>query len=135
MLKKRFVVRFPADSSNKPLTYHLIRDFDLKINILKATIDEGQEGRLLIEIEADKDNVEAGIKFLKDEGVTVVPIEKQLHLDQDKCVHCGACTAVCFTNALSLNRETWELDFAKDKCVVCGLCVKACPIKIIEIGF
>ncbi len=135
MLKKRFIMKFPAESSDKPLTYHLIKEYDLRINILRATINAGKEGKLLMEVEALEHNIQEGIDFLEREGVTVTPLEKQLHIDEDDCIHCGACTAVCFPDALSLNNETWELDFAKEKCVVCGLCVNACPLKIIEIGF
>jgi len=135
LIKRRFLINFPAERSQKPLTYHLIKDFDWRINILRATITEGKEGRLLIEVEAKKQDMERGISFLEEEKVSVNPMEKQLYIDMDKCIHCGACTATCFSEALFLDKETWELTFDKSKCVVCGLCAKACPIGIIKLGF
>lgn len=135
MEKRRFVIKFTEDKFRKPLTYHLIKEYDLKVNILRATITEGQEGRLLVEIEAELNNIQKGINYLKSEGVNVIPIEKQLNINSDNCIHCGACTAVCFSEALTMDTLTWEININKEKCVACGLCVKACPIKVINIGF
>jgi ferredoxin len=48
--------------------------------------------------------------------------------DENRCVHCGACTAVCRVDALVINRSTMEVEFHPDKCVACGLCRQACPV-------
>lgn len=53
---------------------------------------------------------------------------------EDRCVHCGACTSVCQSGALSMDRSDWSLVFAKDKCFICRLCVKACPVKAMGVG-
>ena len=134
-MKRRFTIKFGANTANKPLTYHLIKDFDLKVNILRAAINEGQEGRLLLEVEAEAENLEKGLDFLKAEGVTIIPQEQQTLIDLERCIHCGACTAVCFSGALTMNRETWELNLDSEKCIACGLCVTACPLKIITVEF
>jgi ferredoxin len=135
MTKQRFTLNFPPESSEKPLTYHLIKDYNLKINILKAEITAGKEGHLLIEVEGDEADLENGLKFLMDENIEVIPLNQQITLKEDECVHCGACTAVCFPGALKLDRATWKLIFKPEECVVCGLCVNACPLGIINIGF
>lgn len=36
MIKKRFILNFPPDSGDKPLSYHLVKEYDIRINILKA---------------------------------------------------------------------------------------------------
>ncbi len=72
---------------------------------------------------------------MEKEGVKVVPVEKQIYLNKEDCVHCGACTSVCFPGALSMDKESWLLQFEPSKCVVCGLCVFACPLRIINISF
>ena len=135
MVKKRFTLTFPPESSTKPLTYLLIKDYDIKVNILKAEITAGKKGHLLIEVQGEKDNLDNGLKFLKNEKIDVIPLSEQIYIDEDQCVHCGACTAVCFSGALSMNRETWTLDFNLENCVVCGLCVSACPLRIITTDF
>ncbi len=135
MVKERFTLKFPPESSTKPLTYHLIKDFDLKVNILKAEITAGKEGHLLVEVEGDRSKLQEGLDFLRREKLEVVPINKQVKIKYEECVHCGACTAVCFSGALSMDRDEWKVVFSPDKCVVCELCVNACPLRIISIDF
>lgn len=134
-MKRRFTIKFPPEATTKPLTYHLIKDYDFKVNILKAKITEGKEGRLLLEVEAGEEKIAAGMKFLEGEGITIIPIDQHLKRRSEDCIHCGACTAVCFSGALSIDRETWEVVLDYDKCVVCGLCVTACPLSIISVEF
>jgi L-aspartate semialdehyde sulfurtransferase ferredoxin len=42
MIKKRFILNFPPDSGDKPLSYHLVKDYDIRINILKAEVFPGK---------------------------------------------------------------------------------------------
>jgi len=135
MKKERFIMRFPPATTKRPLTYELIRDYDIKINIMKGVITSGKEGRLLVEWEAEDKQFEAGLKLLEQEGVEIRPISDQIRLDIDSCVHCGACTAVCFSGALDFDRDTWKLKFMPQECVACGLCAKACPLRLFTIEF
>lgn len=134
-MKRRFTIKFPPESTKIPLTYHLIKDYNLMVNILRAAITGEQEGRLLIEVEAEPDDLEHGLAFLKSHNVTIIPLDQQIRVDTSRCIHCGACTAVCFSGALTLDREKWELAFDHEKCVMCGLCVTACPLRIIRAEF
>jgi ferredoxin len=135
MKKDRFIMRFPPRTTSRPLTYELIRDYDIKINILKGVITSGKEGRLLVEWEAEEEKFNKGLELLEKEGVEIRPISEQIRLDIDSCVHCGACTAVCFSGALDFDRDTWQLKFMPENCVACGLCAKACPLRLFEIEF
>ena len=134
-MRCRFTIKFPPESSQIPLTYHLIKDYDFMVNILRATISGEQEGRLLMEVEADPDKLEQGLAFLKSHNVTIIPLNQQITVEQDRCIHCGACTAVCLSGALSLDRDNWQLVFDSEKCVMCGLCVSACPLRLIRAEF
>ena len=134
-MRCRFTIKFPPESSKIPLTYHLIKDYDFMVNILRATISCEQEGRLLMEVEAEPDKLEQGLAFLKSHNVTIIPLNQQITVDQDRCIHCGACTAVCLSGALSLDRDNWQLVFDSEKCVMCGLCVSACPLRLIRAEF
>jgi len=135
MVKEKFTLIFPSESSTKPITYLLIKNYDIRVNILKAEITAGKEGHLLIEVEGEKDNLDNGLHFLKNENIDVIPIKSQINIKEDECVHCGACTAVCSSGALKLDRNTWKLNFNTEDCFVCGLCINACPLRIIDIGF
>ena len=134
-MRCRFTIKFPPESSKIPLTYHLIKDYDFMVNILRATISGEQEGRLLMEVEAEPDKLEQGLAFLKSHNVTIIPLNQQITVDQDRCIHCGACTAVCLSGALSLDRDNWQLVFDSEKCVMCRLCVSACPLRLIRAEF
>lgn len=105
-MRCRFTIKFPPESSKIPLTYHLIKDYDFMVNILRATISGEQEGRLLMEVEAEPDKLEQGLAFLKSHNVTIIPLNQQITVDQDRCIHCGACTAVClFRRAVAGPRQ------------------------------
>ncbi|MDD4226929.1 MAG: NIL domain-containing protein [Mariniphaga sp.] len=135
MVKKRYILNFPPESGDKPLSYHLVRDYDIRINILKAEVYPGKRGSLLLELQGKKENIEKGVKYLTDQHVVCEPLEKRIHFEEKKCIDCGNCTAVCFAGALTMNRETWKLEFDKSKCVVCELCIPACPLHLFEIDF
>lgn len=134
-MKGRFILNFPQESSDKPITYFLIKNYNFKINILKAEFTAGKEGHLLIEVEAEKKDFDKGMEFINKEGITIFPLSRKINLNSEECVHCGACTAVCFSGALEMDRNSWELLFNPDKCIVCELCIDACPLKLIKIDF
>lgn len=131
---ERIILNFTAENYDKPITYHLVKDFDLKINILRAEVTPGEEGHLLLDVAGEPEQVTAALAFLQQEGIEVVSTRRQIQVDTGRCTHCGACTAVCFSRALVLERPTWELSFHPDKCIVCGLCVQACPMRAIRQG-
>lgn len=135
MPRRRIDLTFPPRQATKPITYHLVKDYDLVPNILRAVIQPGQEGRMLLELTGRKEDFEAGIAFLESEGVLVNPAATDIVLDEDACVSCGLCTAVCRPGALVLDETTAELTFDKDKCVYCEACVIACPRRAITLSF
>ncbi len=135
MPKKKIVLTFPPEKIDQPITYHLVRDYDLIINILRAEIYEEETGRMVLELDGPEDKIEEGITYLKNQGVAVEEAARDITLNEDECISCGACTAVCRPKALYLNPNTFELEFDKDKCILCGLCVRVCPLKLIEVKF
>ena len=135
IVKQRYVLKFPPQSGDKPLSYVLVKDYDISINILKAEVIPGKRGNLLLELAGTKSNINKGIAYLKSNDVECAPLDKKITLDIDKCINCGNCTAVCFAGALTMDPVTWELKFNKDECIVCELCVKDCPMHLFNINF
>ncbi len=133
-MKRKYVLTFPPKIVTQPITYHLVKDFDLVVNILRAQIEEGETGRLVLEVEGTKKQIEEGLAFLKSQGVIVQSIARDITLNEEECVVCGLCTGVCPTRALRLDKN-WELVFDKEKCVLCENCVRACPVRVIEVAF
>ena len=134
-MKERFILGFPPECSDRPITYHLIKDYRFKVNILRAEITPGKEGRLLIEAEADIKDFKRGMDFLRGERVRVYPLMRKINIDLKRCIHCGICTAVCISSALAMERRNWKITFNVTQCVGCELCIKACPLRLIQLNF
>jgi len=133
MLKKGLVLRFPPEIVDQPIVYRLVKDFNLVFNILKAMITPGKEGIMILELSGDKENLEKGLNYLKDVGVDVKTIAQQMAKNEEVCIHCGACTAVCPTGALFVDRQTFQVIYDPEKCTACGFCVSACVTKAMEV--
>ena len=111
MYSKMLVLRFPKDIVNEPIIANLVRDYDLTFNILKAT------------------DYNRGIRYLERRGVIVDTVAQDIQRDMDKCFECGACTAVCPTGALHIERPSMHVLFNPEKCSGCELCVNTCPVR------
>lgn len=132
-MKKRYVLRFSPEVVNKPLVSDLVKRFNISVNILNADISSGRDGMLVVEFEGAEEAVEKSTEYLSAEGVSCSPHVKELVFRQDECVACGSCTAVCFSDALTMDQSTWELIYDPDRCIVCGLCVEACPLRLFTV--
>jgi ferredoxin len=136
MMAEKYVLGYDSGTVSEPILWKLIKDFNIQVNILKASISPGLEGSLLVELHADQhDDVTKALAWLESVGVSCVSVAKRLSWDEDRCVDCGACTGVCFSQALSMDRVSWKLKVDKDKCVACGNCVKACPLSCYTLNF
>jgi ferredoxin len=134
-VKKRMVLHFPADTVNEPITYTLIKEYDVLVNILNADITHGKEGNLLVEMSGNGAQVDEALVYLEDKHVEISPVVKTILFKQDRCIHCGACSSVCFPGALSMEESSRKLLFNPEACVACELCIKACPLQLFELNF
>lgn len=126
-------LHFSAETSTKPVVCNLVREFGLTFNILKASILPRREGRMILEISGTEENYKKGVEYLRSHGVDTVPVAQKTSRDEESCVHCGICTALCITSALSLNLKTRQVEFDRDKCTGCGLCTRVCPVKAMHV--
>lgn len=134
-MKKRFVLNFTLAAAEEPITYILIKEHDLKLNILKAAISPEKGGELLVELEGDDQKLAQGLDYLRNRGVGVEAVDKKILFRREECIHCGACAATCFAGALAIGAPDWELTFDAEKCVACEMCLKSCPLKLFDIRF
>lgn len=135
MKKKRIVLHFPHQLIDKPIAYHLVKDYNLIFNILQARITPDEEGLMVLELSGSDKDYAQGIKFLQEQGVKVQTLSRDVKRNEKRCTHCGACVAVCPTNALYVDRKTMEVIFDIDNCIACELCVPACPPRAMEVKF
>jgi len=133
MYSKILSLRFPKKIAHEPIAVNLVRKFDLSFNILKATIYPMKEGLMVLELSGHRKNFQNGVRYLKGLGVRVESLAQDIKRDEQKCFHCGACTAVCTTGALYIHRPDMEVLFDKEKCSGCEWCVSACPARAMEV--
>lgn len=128
---KKIVLRFGPDISDKPIIYRLVKDFDLMVNIVKANVNPQREGTMVLEISGQE--YQKGLDYLQENGVSVQALSQELVRDESRCTMCGACTAICPTGALYIERPSMEVKYEGDNCIVCQLCLKVCPFKAMEV--
>lgn len=133
MISKRIVLRFPRRLVGEPVVSNLVKRFNLDFNILKASVTPNEEGLMVLSISGDEAACDAGLAYLAGAGVVVEPLSDDVVRDEGRCTQCGACTSVCSTGALSLDRATMEVRFDTDRCIACQLCVKACPMRAMSV--
>lgn len=132
----KYVLGYSSETVSEPILWALVKNYDLRVNILKATISPGQEGTLLVEIpDDDGGRLSKALLWLESIGVSCVSVAKRLAWDDSLCIDCGACSGVCPSAAITIDRTEWKLVVDKDKCIACGGCVKACPLGCFTLDF
>ena len=134
-MKKKLALTFPRRLVSEPITYRLIKDYDLVINIIKAKITPYEEGRLDLEVIGRKDSIDKGIEYLTNSGVEVKPLIQEIKWNPDRCNHCTVCVPLCPVSAFEVDEREKTVSFNDEKCIACGVCVQACPYRAIEIVF
>ena len=94
MTKKKIKLYFQPDKVNEPITYHLVKEYDIKFNILRAVVEE-KGGRLLIEVEGQPAQISKGIAYLQSIGVDVKEMNEYVMKDVSRCTNCGMCVSIC----------------------------------------
>ena len=134
MKRVKALLTFLPSDIGKPITYHLVKDYDLWVNILHAEIGASKTGSLVLDVEGEEEDIERAVAFLADQAVAFRLLNGSVTVSDEKCVHCGACTSVCPSGALHIEGPEWVLGFQRDKCYLCQLCVRACPVRAITIS-
>jgi ferredoxin len=83
----------------------------------------------------NSENVDEALVYLEDKQVEISAVVKTILFNEKHCIHCGACSSVCFPGALNMNSDSRKLKFSPDLCVACELCIKACPLQLFELNF
>ncbi len=134
MYTRIYFFRFPKDTSDKPIIYHLIKKHDVEVNILRADILPQREGVMILEVRGAKQNVREALAYLEGLGVSIERLATRVRRDDERCFQCGACTGVCPVGSLSIHRPDMTIIFDPDKCTGCGQCVLICPVRAMEMS-
>lgn len=130
-MRTKMILRFPNHLTNNPITYDLIKKFDLRLNILKADVNYKLEGYLVFDIDGGSSQIAGALEYLESVGVDADLITNTIEINKDACVNCGLCTSACSVRALHMNRQDWSLEFTEERCVGCNRCIDVCPTRSI----
>ncbi len=133
MTSKIKVLQFNKSTWNQPIVCKLASDYGLTFNILKAVVLPRREAQMVLEIIGDEESCRKGLRYLKKAGVKVSPIESGITRDESTCLQCGACTGLCPTHALFMQRPAMRVQFDPALCIACGWCIKGCPARALQL--
>jgi ferredoxin len=132
MSRLKVVLGFPPERVENPVIHNLITLYGLHVNILRASIDPGKHGRMVVEISGEEPRLSQGFNYLEGLGVDVGTLAEEIRHNEEKCMSCTACLPHCPTGAMEVDRQSCQVSFSSDKCVVCLSCVEACPYRAVE---
>lgn len=124
---------FPPECSGQPVMTQLVRKYDLTFSILAGQITPRKEGNLTVSIEGAEENWQEAKKYLTEFGIKVEAAAQHISRDEDSCMHCGLCTALCPADALVNDPDTRGVGFFAEKCTTCGMCTKICPVNAMQV--
>jgi len=132
-MEKTVILKFSKKTWNKPIIHGLSQNTDLVFNILEAKVLPRQEAYVIMGLEGSEEDFHKGMNYLRSANVVIEEVPENIQRDEDSCVHCGACTAVCPTEALVVGGDDKKVILDSEKCIACGNCVKICTVQCIEL--
>ena len=74
MVQRRVEFTFEGEQVKEPVIYSLGKNFPIVTNIRRAQV-EGDSGWVVLELDGELADIEAGLEWVKSQGVSVRPIE------------------------------------------------------------
>jgi ABC-type methionine transport system ATPase subunit len=69
--EKKYRIHFPLDRISAPVMTHLVTDYDLSPNLLRADIDAKNGGWLVVGLTGDAARIDAALAWLRGQGLGV----------------------------------------------------------------
>jgi len=127
-ITQKLTLYFPKCECEKPIIYHLVKDYDLVVNVFRAKVTPEEEGFLVLDVTGTQEQIQNAVNFVKTFNVAVSFTGKGVTRDDGKCVHCGYCVPYCPTGALTItNKRTRRVDYNEVDCIECLACIRVCP--------
>lgn len=133
---KKLMLFFPKCECEKPIIYHLVKDYNLVVNVYRAKVTPEEEGYLVLDVTGTEDDIEKAMAFVKKFNVSINYSGKGVTRDDVRCTHCGHCITHCPTDALYIaDGATREVAYSEAKCIECLACIRVCPFNACASAF
>ena len=125
---RKLMLFFPKCECEKPIIYHLVKDYNLVVNVYRAKVTPEEEGYLVLDVTGTEEDFERAMAFVKTFDVSINYTGKGVTRDDDRCTHCGHCVTYCPTGALHItDSATREVGYNEAECIECLACIRVCP--------
>jgi ABC-type methionine transport system ATPase subunit len=74
--KRKVQLHFPLDRIAEPIVSRLVTDFDLEPNLLRADVDAGNGGWMVVELSGAEERVQPALDWLRGQGLIVTDIDE-----------------------------------------------------------
>ena len=133
---KKLMLFFPKCECEKPIIYHLVKDYNLVVNVYRAKVTPEEEGYLVLDVTGTEEDIERAMTFVKTFDVTINYTGKGVTRDENSCTHCGHCIVHCPTRALRIeDKTTREVIYSEADCIECMACIRVCPFGALASAF
>ena len=133
---KKLMLFFPKCECEKPIIYHLVKDYNLVVNVYRAKVTPEEEGYLVLDVTGIEEDIERAMDFLKTFNVSINYSGKGVTRDENSCTHCGHCITHCPTGALRIDDKTKrEVIYSEADCIECLACIRVCPFGALASAF
>lgn len=125
---KKLMLYFPKCECEKPIIYHLVKDYNLIVNVFRAKVTPEEEGFLVLDVTGTEQDIQRAMDYVSTFNVQVNYSGKGVIRDENCCTHCGYCIPYCPTKALHLDDpKTRRVVYDETKCIECLACIRVCP--------
>ena len=133
---KKLMLFFPRCECEKPIIYHLVKDYNLVVNVYRAKVTPEEEGYLVLDVTGTEEDIERALAFVKTFNVSINYSGKGVTRDENSCTHCGHCITHCPTGALRIDDKiTREVIYSEADCIECLACIRVCPFGALASAF
>ncbi len=127
-ITQKLMLFFPKCECEKPIIYHLVKDYNLVVNVFRAKVTPEEEGFLVLDVTGTQEDIDKALAFVRTFNVTINYTGKGVTRDDALCTHCGLCVPYCPTGALHIpNKATREVVYNEADCIECLACIRVCP--------
>ena len=70
-IEKKYRIHFPLAQISAPIVTHLVTDYDLSPNLLRADIDAKNGGWLVVGLTGQEPQLESALNWLREQGLDV----------------------------------------------------------------